>query len=286
MTRIWLLIALLMPVLAQASSGRVGVAVLAPSESFRERFESSLEEALVGRIEVTSPEKASLLLAIGSDAFQEALDSGKPAIGLMVPRRQALGVYANGCGCTAFFAETDPRLQLELLQRLFPGVRRVALLTGPDSLWVSGYLQPHVSGLGLLLEHHHLDELPSTNALGRQLSRLLPAADVLLAIDEPALYSAETARLVLLTSYRQDKPVVGPDERFVGAGSVASVYYSGQDMVNQAARAVSNYLSSGRFPSPDYPRHFSVAVNEHVARTYDAASVDGAELLDALGGGR
>lgn len=286
MTRIWLLIALLLPLLAQASGGRVDVAVLAPSESFRERFESGLEETRGGRIEFTSPARASLLLAIGSDAFQEALDSGKPVIGLMVPRRQALEAYANGCGCAAFFAETDPRLQLELLQRLFPGARRVGLLTGPDSLWVSGYLKPHVSGLGLQLEHQHLDELPSTNALGRQLSRLLPAADVLLAIDEPAIYSAETARLVLLTSYRQNKPVVGPDDRFVGAGSVASVYYSGQDMVNQAARAISNYLGSGRFPSPDYPRYFSVAVNEHVARTYDAASVDAAELLDALGGGR
>ncbi|MCH8544213.1 MAG: hypothetical protein LAT61_11640 [Alcanivorax sp.] len=253
---------------AQADKG-IGLALSGAGDTFQARFGDALSARLEEKGERPlwrTPERSELLIALGDDAFRRALSLQRPVLGVFVSRQVALDAYASGCACSAFFQEADPVRQLRLARILFPAARRIALVTSPHSAWNAGLLLAHAESQDLVIEHH-----TAANAaeLARSLPRWLAQADLLLAVHDPELYSPDTARLVLLTSYRQSKPVIGPDEFFVQAGSVASSYTSGADMVDQVAAAVVRFRQRGRLPPPDFSDHVSVRLNEHVARTYE-----------------
>ena len=266
---------------AQADAS-IGLALSGAGDTFQERFGEALsarleEKGVVPRWQ--APERSQLLIALGDDAFRRALSLQRPVLGVFVSRQVALDAYASGCACSAFFQEADPVRQLRLARILFPGARRIALVTSPHSAWNAGLLLAHAESQDLAIEHH---TVANAAELARSLPRWLAQSDLLLAVHDPDLYSPDTARLVLLTSYRQSKPVIGPDEFFVQAGSVASSYTSGADMVDQVANAVVRFGERGRLPPPDFSDHVSVRINEHVARTYDVPLQDPASLAQQL----
>ncbi|WP_351079682.1 hypothetical protein, partial [Shewanella sp. CAL98-MNA-CIBAN-0140] len=56
----------------------------------------------------------------------------------------------------------------------------------------------------------------------RPLQNLFKNSDVLLGLDDPNLYNPKTVKNLLLSSYAQQLPLVGPNAGFVRAGSLAS----------------------------------------------------------------
>ncbi|NQY85741.1 MAG: hypothetical protein HRT34_13405, partial [Alcanivorax sp.] len=100
----------------------------------------------------------------------------------------------------------------------------------------------------------------------------------LLLPEAGALFDGGAARLVLLTSYRQRVPVVGPDGAYVRAGSVASARVLLTDLAAAARDAVHAHQRLGHWPAPGFAGHYSLAVNEHVAGAYDLGPVDRAPL--------
>ena len=267
--------------MSQADTG-IGLAISGAGDSFEAHFSEALSARLHEQNEShhwRTAERSELLIALGDDAFRHALTLRRPVLGVFVSRQVALDAYASGCACSAFFQEADPVRQLRLARLLFPGARRIALVTSPQSAWNAGLLLAHAEAQDLVIEHH-----TAVNArdLARALPRWLAQTDLLLAVHDPALYSPDTARLVLLTSYRQNKPVIGPDEFFVQAGSVASSYTSGTDMVEQVADAVIRFRQRGRLPPPDFSEQISVRINEHVARTYEVPLQDPAAQAQQL----
>lgn len=281
------LVAILLLCLAQGAAAVSRLAVVGGTEEFRAHFTTALSEQLVAgglpAPAIAAPRRSDLVLALGDEAFQEALHLNRPVLGLFVSRNVALEAFTAGCACSAFFSEADPVRQLRLAQALFPAARRIGLITSPETSWVAGLLAPYAERESLLLVH---TALADSNALARELPRLLPQVDLLLAVGDERLYSEATARLILLTSYRQNKPVIGPDELFVHAGSVATSYSSGADMVEQAARAVLDFAERGRLPPPDFANVFSLRLNSHVVRAYDVPMVDPDALQRQLEAGQ
>ncbi|WP_373095479.1 hypothetical protein, partial [Zhongshania sp.] len=55
----------------------------------------------------------------------------------------------------------------------------------------------------------------------RTINKAIQNSDVLLATPEPSIYNHQTVRGVLLSSYRHQTPVIGPNEGFVTAGALA-----------------------------------------------------------------
>lgn len=232
-----------------------------------ERFSALLQQELAEwDIALTEPEDGDMVVAVGSAAFRWALKGRRPVIAVDVPREELLEAWRRGCTCTGLFGEIDPALQLRLISELLPAASRVGLLLGPESRWAGPYLLGYADHLGLSLETRTVEH---RDALGAGLARLLPRVDLLLAVADSELYSPATARLVLLTGYRQNRPVVGPDAAFVEAGSVASMYYPREDLAAEVARWLATFRDEGRLPAPAFPGAVSVAVNERVARTFE-----------------
>lgn len=281
MARTWLKGAILaMALVAEVVAAEaIDVTVIGQDADFAARFAGALSELLEDRVVMVPPDKAEVRVALDEASFREALASDVPVIGVEIPRKVALEARGDGCLCTALFAGPDPRRQLRLIRKLLPAAGRVGLLLGPESRWVEERLSGDLVSPPV---HFEVKYLEGTEPLGPALTRMLPRVDALLATREPMLYNATTAKLVLLTSYRQGKPVIGPNAEFVRAGSLATSYSSGYDLVTSVGDLLDAYSGNRVLPPPDFPAYFSVTINEHVARAYDLVVRDPQWLTSEL----
>ncbi|ARB44986.1 hypothetical protein [Alloalcanivorax xenomutans] len=206
---------------------------------------------------------ADVTLALGAAPFRRAVEEGGPVLGVSVPPAVVDEARRRDCQCSAIWSGVSLEQQLRLIEILFPGVSRVGVLYGPDSAW-----QPLPSAATASLQ---LDWMPVSSAagIGPLLRRYLPQWDLLLLPEDETLFNAGTAKLILLSGYRQRVPVVGPGQGFVNAGSVASVHSSLPALARQTLRWLDQWRQQGHWPSPDFVEHSSISVNEHVARAYN-----------------
>lgn len=253
------------------------VHVSGPASDALADFQQQLTSVSSSIVLTDTASDADLIMAAGDEAFLAA-PGDRPVLGLQVSPVHVQKRRSNGCRCSGIFHGARPADQLALLETLLPRARRVGVIVaqGNDSVVTAlrdaagGRLDVRVSAVASAAE------LPAA------LAALLPGVDVLLLLPDPGLFNAETARLLLLTSYRQGRPVIGPDSAFVRAGSLASVDISTEDLVGEVVRMLPSY-SQGAIPAPRYAGS-TVSVNPHVARAYGVTTVDAGVLEEMLRG--
>ncbi|MBL7251497.1 hypothetical protein ACLD02_05960 [Alloalcanivorax sp. C16-2] len=247
------------------------VRLRAPDATVAQRFASLLESAGGGRVAVVE-QGAAVTLALGEAAFRaELADPGHgPLLGLAVPRAAA-GLVRPGCHCSAIWRGVPLATQLALIEALMPEAGRIGVLFGPSSAWAPPLTAPR----GRLLE---AVLVPGPARLAPLLRRHLPDWDALLLPEDDVLFGPGAAKLVLLTSYRQRVPVFGPGADFVHAGSVASAYLDPRDLARGALDWLEARRRHGAWPAQGFAGHYSLAVNDHVARAYGLSIVERARL--------
>jgi ABC-type uncharacterized transport system substrate-binding protein len=88
---------------------------------------------------------------------------------------------------------------------------------------------------------------------------------------------------LLLTTYRAQVPVVGFSEGLVKAGALLGLFSTAQQMGKQGAEIVSRVLAGDAgLPAPQYPRYFTVRINNSVARSLGISLPDETALGTAL----
>ena len=251
------------------------VRLRAEDPAVAQRFAAALDSVGGGRVTLVE-QGAAVTLALGETAFRAELAAPGhgPLLGLAVPR-SAAGLVTPGCDCSAIWRGVPLATQLALIDALMPEAGRVGVLLGPASAWAPPLSMPR----GRLLE---AVLVPRPDRLAPLLRRYLPDWDALLLPDDEALFGPGAAKLVLLTSYRQRVPVFGPGADFVHAGSVASAYLDLSDLARAALERLEARRRHGEWPAQGFAGHYSLAVNDHVARAYDLNLVERARLQRIL----
>ena len=97
---------------------------------------------------------------------------------------------------------------------------------------------------------------------------LLEQSDVLLSLPAPRIYNRKSLKGILLSSYRQQKPVVSYSPSHVKYGALASIYTTPADIGRQIAR-LANQILQARPPAQRefYAADFNILVNQRVARS-------------------
>eukprot|EP01032_Pedospumella_encystans_P026470 gene26469-29906_t len=108
---------------------------------------------------------------------------------------------------------------------------------------------------------------PAPSTLFTGLKTVLDDADVLLAVADPQVYNSATISNILLATYRARVPVVAFSPAYVKAGALLALYSTPRQIGVQAGALARGVLQGGPVPASQYPQEFSVAVNEHVARS-------------------
>ncbi len=171
-------------------------------------------------------------VVIGRRALQTWINApGKGRIlGLLVTRYdwQALFSQHPDLKTRATALHSDPNLeqQIALAKAIIPTPQRIGILVHKDAESES------LTRLSAQDTTGQIQILRSSGqaTLMRDLASLLEQSDVLIAIPDARLYGPQNFRHVLLSAYRQRKPVIGFSGAGVRAGCLVAPYISGPDL--------------------------------------------------------
>lgn len=231
---------------------------------------------------------APLVIAVGANASRTLarMDNVGPVLSVLVPRLSFERIAAETGHArqkstfSAIFLDQPLSRQLGLLRYALPGRKHLAVLLGPESAALLPRLRSAVAKAGLELQS---EQVADDAEIIPALNRLLPANDVLLALPDSVAYNRETARPILLTTYRHQRPLLAYSQAYVAAGALAAVFSTPAQMARQTAELLRT-LPPGRaaLGAPQYPSYFGVAVNRNVARSLGLDIPDEASLREAL----
>lgn len=206
---------------------------------------------------------------------------GPPTLVLRISRlqaRQHLGA-AHPAKISLLWSDPPLERQLHLIATILPQARRIGVLYGADSEFLLRELIQFAKPMGLEI----VPQLWDNTSDSRPLQTLFKNSDVLLGLDDPQLYNPKTAKNLLLSSYAQQLPLVGPNAGFVRAGSLASTYSDQTDWLAVLDRLLDH--PPANWPHTLYPQHFKVVGNPQVARSLGIEQVDEAAVAARLAEG-
>jgi hypothetical protein len=258
------------------SSGAPGVRV---AEQLRSKFPGS---QIVGDVSALPKHGNFRYIAIGPAALESLLakDIEDPVFALLVPRLSYREILENtGRGrtshVTAIYAEASPEAQMHLARRLLKRETRIAVLYSPRTTYLLGLLRNAAAQAGLRVEFILVDD----EGLNRALNQASDSAAIL-AIPDDSIYNAQNIRTILLSTYQRGQPVLGFSTSLVKAGALGTTYSTVEDMVAQVSEQMQEYSGSNRIPAAQYPKYFSVLINDSVSRSLDIVVDDNARKYE------
>lgn len=273
---------------AAACSHAAASVVLVSSERSPAYLEAA--EALVGELERGGLQRSDVLqlmasevatvgalapkvyVALGSEAAEvlAKTESRLPVLCILLPRSSFERVLqSNGrktsAQFSALFLDQPISRQLELIHLALPGAQRLGVLWGPESRSQSAALKvlAQASGLEVVDATVGRDQLAFSS-----LKQVLENSDVLLAVADPQVYNSSSIQNILLASFRAKVPLVAFSPAYARAGALLALHVTPNQVGQQAAAIVRGVLQGKALSAtPLYSQDFSIAVNEHVARS-------------------
>lgn len=243
---------------------------------------AEVDQAQPGRIEwrvahwatfATSMGEPQWVVAVGTAAqrgMQELFSrdpTPPPLLAILVPRlvfeRLADPVRLRAGSVSAVFLDQPPGRQLELMRLALPAVRNVGVLVGSES---KGLL-PALEKAGRERGFELVASFVGQGGLFAALQTVLPEVDVLLALPDPGVFNSQTAANILTAAYRRKLPLFGFSPAYVKAGALLSLYSTPTQVGAHGGEMLRQGLSAKALVSPQWPREFSVSVNQDVARS-------------------
>jgi putative ABC transport system substrate-binding protein len=265
---------------AVASGAQIAVAVSSNAAAFEEAlgaFRTALgnDGALVFMVQLDEKEpsksligaKPRIAVAFGSRA-SDALATSDPAVPLVVTMVLATDTTepANPQQLVSTVSlSISPALILTKLKSTFPGRKRLAVLLGPNSTSLRFELATLALRLGYVLE---VVECVGPRDVLAAFASLRGRVDFVWCLPNSNLFPSAAIPPMLLTSIRNQLPVIGYSEGFVRAGAAVGFYPDYADIGVQTAEAVRRYLSKQDISRVEAPRKIRMAVNDRVLRIF------------------
>lgn len=217
---------------------------------------------------------AQLAVAVGMKASRALLSYpvGFPVLSVLVPRLSYVALLKQLADNTpdipehsALFLDQPIERQLKLTQLLLPGQRHAGVVIAQASQTLKQEINEAAQQAGIKMS---IAEVADKQDIVATLTEKLQAIDVLLAVFDPAIIDRQTAKQILYLSYRRRFPVIAYSRALATAGALASVYTTPAQTGHQAADFIEHRLSTPQrhWPASEYPRYFSIACNNTVAR--------------------
>jgi hypothetical protein len=159
---------------------------------------------------------------------------------------------------TAIYAEPAPADQLRLISLLYKRPVRVAAIVSRET----GFLKPLLHGATPV----EIEDYSAGDDINYALNRV-GQAQVLLAMPDRTVYSAENFRNILLSTYRHNQSVIGFSADMVRAGALATTYSNIEHINAHVADLAADFVATGELGPPQFPRYFRTIINEGVARS-------------------
>lgn len=208
-------------------------------------------------------------LVLGVQALRQALELGLkgPALAVLTSAQALrLGLPSRERpGWSALYTDSSPMSQFQLIDALFERKVTVGALLSDASAHLERPLLQAAASTGMKLL---LTKVSPQDNVVRALHRI-GDFQVLLAVADSQLYTPDSLRAVLESTYRQGLPVIGFSPATVSAGTLATTCSD----VSDVAADLIDWVDGLRNTGPTMPgearhcRYWKIKVNESVARS-------------------
>ncbi|MFY9330022.1 MAG: hypothetical protein WAO76_18690 [Georgfuchsia sp.] len=216
----------------------------------------------------TSRASAHLVVTLGDAAWQRAVaTSSQDSLVLAVmPHRFAYetSIRRSPRNSSAIFLEQPVGRMLNLVSLLRPRDAHIGVVLGPTTQEMSSRLQEASSERRQRLR---LETVSEEAAVGQALARMIQNVNILLAIPDPVVHTANTVQSILLMSYHAGIPLIGYSAAYQRSGAMVSLYTTPEQLARQAAEAVIAWHRGKGLPSTRETKYFTVGINATVARS-------------------
>jgi putative tryptophan/tyrosine transport system substrate-binding protein len=220
--------------------------------------------------------KPDLIYTLGSEAAQWAsLEAPRiPIVATMVLKDDIFNKSANITGISLGYSL---KTQFEWLKKFFPQQKAVAILFNPAENAATVQTARAISQQ----EGFKLVAIPvaSPKELPYALEQLSSNIEILFAIPDETVMSVNTAKEVLLASFRNKVPLVGLSDNWVKSGAFYAMSWDYKDIGQQCAGMAQKLLAGVAVKAlpPEHPRKITYTINAKIAEHMDMQIPD--ELL-------
>lgn len=223
-----------------------------------------------------------MILTLGSKALRSAVqqDVNRPVIAGLTLDHSELEKNASASGVVLDYAAET---QLSWIHRILPEVKTVGVLYNPDK---SGHrIAAAKKAAGKLKLKLVAKEVNSPKELPVAMDSLFRSVDVLWGMTDPVVLTRQTAKAVLLTSFRSQVPFVAPSSVWVKAGALYALGWDYRDVGAQSGKMALSVLRGQQVSAMPIqaPRKVRYSLNlrtaEHMNLKLPAKIVDGAEQV-------
>lgn len=246
-----------------------------------QNFEGPIQETggVLQAIKATNP---SLVLTLGSPATEAVLREMKdiPIIAGMVMKEAEL---TNGKNATGIVLEFPLQTHISWIQQLLPGKKTIgALFNSQENTGTIEQARRIIEDSGLTL---YAKKVETPRDLPDALESLSHRADVLWGLTDSVVLSPETAKGILLFSFRNRIPFVGLSTSWVKAGAVYALDRDYVDIGVQCGELAEQVLKGVNIQTlkPQPPRKVLYALNlksiTHMKLDLSAGLIKGAHAV-------
>ena len=232
--------------------------------------------------DVVQRNNVAMILTLGSKALRSAVqqDVDRPVIaGLMLDHSE---LEKNG-SASGVVLDYGAETQLSWIHRILPEVKTVGVLYNPDK---SGHrIAAAKKAAGKLRLKLVAKEVNSPKELPVAMDSLFRSVDVLWGMPDPIVLSRQTAKAVLLTSFRNQVPFVAPSSVWVKAGALYALDWDYRDVGVQSGEMALSVLRGKQVSAMPIqaPRKVLYSLNlrtaEHMKLTLPGKIVEGAQQV-------
>ena len=235
-----------------------------------------------GLRDVVEQNNVAMILTLGSKALRSAVqqDVNRPVIAGLTLDHSELEKNASASGVVLDYAAET---QLSWIHRILPEVKTVGVLYNPDK---SGHrIAAAKKAAGKLKLKLVAKEVNSPKELPVAMDSLFRSVDVLWGMTDPVVLTRQTAKAVLLTSFRSQVPFVAPSSVWVKAGALYALGWDYRDVGAQSGKMALSVLRGQQVSAMPIqaPRKVRYSLNlrtaEHMNLKLPGKIVDGAEQV-------
>ncbi|GAB4300121.1 MAG: hypothetical protein Kow0096_19950 [Thiohalomonadaceae bacterium] len=216
-------------------------------------------------------DRPTLRVAVGTAAARalSAVPGGAPLLCVLLPRDDYLALpRPAGVELSGLFLEQPLPRYLTLLQLALPQRKQVGAVLGPVSSVLAGDLRQAGERRQLQIT---TASITAERELTAAMAQVIRPSGVLLALPDPVVVNADTARTLIMTAYHQGVALVGYSQALAKAGALMAVHSTPEQFGQDAGEMIWGALASRpvRLPPARHPSHFTVSVNYQVARALE-----------------
>jgi len=260
------------------SQERVLVVMSNPGE-IHQNFYSALEDKLHNNITISQTsisdinneilDQQNLIISTGYKAAKaiSRYKTKTPVIYSLIPDNDSLqsDILCKNTTCYKIYINQPVNRYVKLFKALFPKGKNLVFVTTEANSIKSQQVKITSKNLGVIYKEFRIQQ---HNNISKTFISKLNNNDVLLALPNPDIYNANSAKSIILSTYHANVPIISYSKSFAKAGALISLYSSIDNIAVKTANIVNKIIKDGTQKQKEYyPGEFTIEINHAVARS-------------------